>query len=204
MRKVGILGGTFNPPHLGHLIMANEALHALNLDEVRFMPNFIAPHKDVSGANAEQRLQMTRLAISGTDCFQVEDFEIKNGGVSYTFDTMAKMIEKEPETEFYFIIGGDMVDGLRSWHRIDELISIIRFIGIKRPGYESSPDLPVTMIDSPEIHLSSSMLRERLSKNQTVSFLVPKKVEAYIRKEQLYGSKRNASESEETTSRKTL
>lgn len=204
MKKVGILGGTFNPPHLGHLIMANEALHAMGLDEVRFMPNFIAPHKEVSGADAEQRLEMTRLAISGSDHFRVEDFEIKSGGVSYTFDTMAKMIEKEPETEFYFIIGGDMVDGLGAWHRIDELITMVRFIGIKRPGYESSPDLPVAMIDSPEIHLSSSMLRERLATGQTIAFLVPEKVEAYIRREQLYGAKRNASESERTPSRKPL
>jgi nicotinate-nucleotide adenylyltransferase len=204
MRKVGILGGTFNPPHLGHLIMANEALHAIGLDEVRFMPNFIAPHKEVSGANAEQRLEMTRLAIAGHSRFHVEDFEIRNGGVSYTFDTMAKMIEQESDVEFYFIIGGDMVDGLSSWHRIDELMEMIRFIGIKRPGYASSPEFPVLMVDSPEIHLSSSMLRERLAKGQTVAFLVPEDVAAYIRKERLYGSKRNAAESEETPSRKPL
>lgn len=204
MRKVGILGGTFNPPHLGHLIMANEALHAEKLDEVRFMPNFIAPHKEVSGANAEQRLEMTRLAIAGHKQFSVEDFEIKNGGVSYTFDTMSKMIEKEPDSEFYFIIGGDMVDGLGSWHRIGELIRMIRFIGIKRPGYESTPDFPVLMVDSPEIHLSSSMLRERIARNRTVAFLMPETVEAYIRKEQLYGPKRDASESEETASREPL
>ncbi|TWT26209.1 nicotinate-nucleotide adenylyltransferase [Planomicrobium sp. CPCC 101110] len=204
MRKVGILGGTFNPPHLGHLIMANEALHAMALDEVRFMPNFIAPHKEVSGASAEQRLEMTRLAIAGTAQFQLEDFEIRHGGVSYTFDTMTRMAEKEPETEFYFIIGGDMVDGLGSWHRIEELLHLVRFIGIKRPGYESSPGLPVAMIDSPEIHLSSSMLRDRLAKGRTIAFLVPEQVEAYIRREQLYGSKRDASESERTTSRKTL
>jgi nicotinate-nucleotide adenylyltransferase len=199
MKKVGILGGTFNPPHLGHLIMANEALHAVGLDEVRFMPNFIAPHKEVSGANAEQRLEMTRLAIADSAQFRVEDFEIKSGGVSYTFDTMTKMVEREPDSEFYFIIGGYMVDGLGSWHRIYELINLIRFIGIKRPGYESSPNYPVTMVDTPEIHLSSSMLRNRLANNQTVAFLIPESVEAYIRKEQLYGSKYNASESERST-----
>ncbi|WKA56309.1 nicotinate-nucleotide adenylyltransferase [Planococcus shixiaomingii] len=204
MRKVGILGGTFNPPHLGHLIMANEAFHAIGLDEVRFMPNSIAPHKEVTGANAQQRLDMTRLAISGSRHFSVEDVEIKNGGVSYTFDTMKKMIQKEPDSEFYFIIGGDMVDGLSSWHRIDELMEMVRFIGIKRPGYESNSAYPVLMVDSPEIHLSSSMLRERIAKNQTVSYLMPENVEAYIRREQLYGSKHNASESERTTSRKPL
>ncbi|MGI2326522.1 nicotinate-nucleotide adenylyltransferase [Planococcus sp. YIM B11945] len=188
MKRVGILGGTFNPPHLGHLIMANEALHAAGLDEVRFMPNFIAPHKEVSGANAAQRLEMTRLAIADHPYFAVEDFEIKNGGVSFSYDTMVKMTEAEPHNEFYFIIGGDMIDGLGSWHRVDELIQLVRFIGIRRPGYDNKTAFPVLMVDSPEIHLSSSMLRERISKGGTISFLVPEQVETYIRKEQLYGS----------------
>lgn len=200
MKKVGILGGTFNPPHLGHLIMANEALHTIGLDEVRFMPNFIAPHKDVSGASADQRLEMTRLAVEGYPFFQVEDFEIRSGGVSYTVDTMAKLIEKEPDSEFYFIIGGDMVKGLDKWHQIDRLIDLVRFVGIRRPGYESDPDYPVQMINSPEIHLSSTMLRQRAEIGGTLSFLVPEKVEAYIRKERLYGPESDASESEETSS----
>lgn len=200
MKKVGILGGTFNPPHLGHLIMANEALHAVGLDEVRFMPNFIAPHKEVRGANAEQRLAMTALAVENIPYFRVEDFEITLGGVSYSFDTLSKLREKEPGSDFHFIIGGDMVEGLASWHRIDELARMIRFIGIKRPGYSHSSPYPVQMIDTPEIHLSSTMIRSRAFAGGTIRFLVPENVEAYIRKERLYGSEHDASASEETRS----
>ncbi|TWT08276.1 nicotinate-nucleotide adenylyltransferase [Planococcus sp. CPCC 101016] len=188
MKKVGILGGTFNPPHLGHLIMANEAYYAAELDEVRFMPNYIAPHKDVAGATAQQRMKMTELAVSGYPQFSVEDFEIKSGGVSYSFDTLTNLTEKEPGTEFYFIIGGDMVEGLPSWYRIDELMKLIRFIGVKRPGYNTETPYPVMMIDSPELLLSSTMLRERAAIDRPLTFLVPEKVEAYIRKERLYGS----------------
>jgi len=195
MKKVGILGGTFNPPHLGHLIMANEALFEAGLDEVRFMPNYIAPHKEVAGASAEQRLEMTELAISDHAHFKVEDFEIKHGGVSYSFDTLTKLIEKEPDVEFYFIIGGDMIEGLSTWHRIDELVKLIRFIGVNRPGYNTETPYPVLMIRSPELLLSSTMLRERAAANRSLLYLVPEKVEAYIRKERLYGSQPNASDS---------
>ncbi|ANU11257.1 nicotinate-nucleotide adenylyltransferase [Planococcus antarcticus DSM 14505] len=192
MKKVGILGGTFNPPHLGHLIMANEAYYSVGLDEVRFMPNFIAPHKEVAGASAEQRLTMTQLATAGHPHFRVEDFEINSGGVSYSFDTLTKLTGQEPDAEFFFIIGGDMIEGLPSWHRIDELIKLIRFIGVKRSGYNIETPYPVMMIESPELLLSSTMLRERAA-NRPLTFLVPEKVEAFIRKERLYGSQPNAS-----------
>lgn len=192
MKKVGILGGTFNPPHLGHLIMANEAYHSAKLDEVRFMPNFIAPHKEVAGASAQQRLAMTHLAISNQPHFKVEEFEINSGGVSYSFDTLTKLIEQEPDTEFFFIIGGDMVEGLPTWHRIDDLVKSIRFIGVKRPGYNIQTPYPVIMIDSPELLLSSTMLRERAAADRPLTFLVPEKVERFIRKERLYGAKPNA------------
>lgn len=194
MKKVGILGGTFNPPHLGHLIMASEALYAAGLAEVRFMPNYIAPHKEVAGASAEQRLAMTRLAISDHSQFKVEDFEIKHGGVSYSFDTLTKLSEQEPDVEFHFIIGGDMVEGLSSWHRIDELVKLIHFIGVKRPGYTTETPYPVMMIDSPELRLSSTLLRERVAANGPLAFLMPEKVEAFIRKERLYGSQPHASD----------
>lgn len=198
MKKVGILGGTFNPPHIGHLIMANEAYHALELDEVRFMPNFIAPHKAVHGVSTEQRAQMTKLAIENYPHLVMEEFELKKAGVSYTVETMKELVGLEPETEFYFIIGGDMIEGLDSWHRIDDLIQLVRFIGIGRPGYRKGTRHPVLMVDSPEIHLSSTMLRERAADGRPLTFFVPEKVEAFIREERLYGSKPDASKSEET------
>lgn len=192
MKKVGILGGTFNPPHFGHLIMANEAYYSLGLEEVRFMPNAIAPHKDVYGANTSQRLKMTALAIEDYSQFRIEDFEITAGGISYTFDTISQLVEREPDKEFYFIIGGDSIAELNSWHRIHELSEIIRFVGIGRPGYDAATEFSVLMIDSPEMHLSSTMLRERVAEARPLTFFVPEKVEAYIRKENLYGPEQNA------------
>lgn len=193
MKRVGILGGTFNPPHFGHLIMANEAFHSLGLDEVRFMPNAIAPHKEVSGVTAAQRLKMTELAIEGFPQFRIEDCEITTGGVSFTFNTISHLMEREPGSEFYFIIGGDSVADLNSWHRIHELAEMIQFVGIGRPGYDATTDFPVMMIDSPEMHLSSTMLRERVASNRPLTFFVPENVEAFIRKEGLYGPEQNAS-----------
>lgn len=193
MKKVGILGGTFNPPHFGHLIMANEAYHSLGLEEVRFMPNAAAPHKEVHGADTAQRLKMTELAIEDFPQFRIEDYEIKTGGVSYTYNTIRQLVEQERDKEFYFIIGGDSVAQLNSWHRIHELADLIQFVGIGRPGYDSATDFPVMMIDSPEMHLSSTMLRERVAANRPLTFFVPEKVEAYIRKEGLYGPEQDAS-----------
>lgn len=194
-RKIGILGGTFNPPHFGHLIMANEAYYTLGLEHVRFMPNAIAPHKEASGIDAEKRVMMTRLAIDGHPHFQLEDFEVSNGGVSYTYDTMAELIEQQPDCEFFFIIGGDMIDSLHTWHRIDELVELVQFVGIGRPGYEANTHYPIMMIDSPEMHLSSTMLRNRVSVGRPLTFFVPEPVESFIRKERLYGPEPDASKS---------
>ena len=106
MKKVGILGGTFNPPHVGHLLMANEALHALSLDEVRFMPNAIPPHKQVNYMPRDaQRLDLLQCLIDEEAAFTIEPYEIERGGTSYTIDTMRALTSREPHTAFYFIIG---------------------------------------------------------------------------------------------------
>lgn len=188
MKKIGILGGTFNPPHIGHLIMANEVLHALDLDEIRFMPNNLPPHKETTGATNEQRLHMVRLAIEGHPNFHVEPFEIEEGGISYTVGTMKKMTLREPDAKFYFIIGGDSVQNLHTWYRIEELIKYVQLVGVKRPGTHAIATYPVQMIETPAIDLSSSLLRQRFQDGQSVRYLVPSSVEAYIREEGLYGS----------------
>lgn len=190
MKKVGILGGTFNPPHIGHLIMANEVYHALQLDEVRFMPNAIAPHKKKEDESTnENRLQMVQLLIKPYKEFTVETIELERGGVSYTYDTMVALREREPDVKFYFIIGGDMIDTLHTWHHIDELVKIVQFVGIKRPGAKSESPYNIIMVEAPDIALSSTLIRERIATGGTLRFLLPPEVEAYIRKEGLYGAK---------------
>lgn len=189
MKKVGILGGTFNPPHIGHLIVANEVYQALALDEVRFMPNAIAPHKEVEHAlTNEQRLDMVECAIKNYSQFTIEPFEVDRGGVSYTYDTMCALRMREPDVQFYFIIGGDMIDSLHTWYRIEELINLVQFVGVKRPGTNAQTSYSVLMVDVPEINLSSTLIRNRLRTGRTLEFLVPPPVEAYIRKEGLYGT----------------
>ena len=189
MKKVGILGGTFNPPHIGHCIIANEVLHALQLDEVRLMPNAIAPHKEVKQrATDAQRLEMVRLAIQDVEGLQIEPFELARGGISYTYETMLQLIEREPNTEFYFIIGGDSIDFLHTWYRIEELVKLVQFVGVHRPGFQSKSKFRVQMVDIPEIYLSSSLVRERIQHGKTIQYLVPNAVAEYIRKERIYGT----------------
>lgn len=189
MKKVGILGGTFNPPHVGHLLMANEALHALSLDEVRFMPNAMPPHKQVNYMPHDaQRLDLLRHLIDGEAAFTIEPYEMERGGTSYTIDTMRALTAREPHCEFYFIIGGDSIDALHTWKEIDALMQLVTFVGIMRPGSQSVSAYAVKLLQTPQIDVSSTLLRERLAKGYTVKYLLPAKVEAYIRKERLYGA----------------
>lgn len=170
--------------------MANEAYHALKLDEVRFMPNAIAPHKKKVGeATPEDRLRMVELLVKPYQEFKVETIELERGGVSYTYDTMVALKEREPDVEFYFIIGGDMIDSLHTWHKIDQLIQLVKFVGIRRPGTQSKTPYDIIMVDAPEIALSSTLIRHRSATGGTLRFLVPPEVEAYIRKVGLYGAK---------------
>ncbi len=189
MLKIGILGGTFNPPHLGHLIMANEVSEALSLDEVRLMPTAIPPHKEFPDtASPTQRLAMTELATSGNRHLITSDEEVNFGGVSYTADTMKRICRKEPNVEFYFIIGGDMVDSLHTWHNIDELVKMVRFVGVGRVGSALKTNFPVRIIESPLIDISSTFIRNKYSSGKTATYLVPEPVDHYIRQEGLYGT----------------
>ncbi|PIC65451.1 nicotinate-nucleotide adenylyltransferase [Sporosarcina sp. P13] len=193
MKRIGILGGTFNPPHTGHLLIANEVLHGCALDEVWLMPAAIPPHKTTPGdATAEQRLRMVKLAVNEMEGLRASSFEIERGGVSYTFDTMSQLVEEEPEAEFYFIIGGDMIDQLPSWYRIEDLLKIITFIGVRRPGAMNTTELPVQLLETPQLDLSSTLIRQRFLTGGTVQLLLPTAVEAYIREERLYESSRHS------------
>ncbi|RHW40979.1 nicotinate-nucleotide adenylyltransferase [Neobacillus notoginsengisoli] len=189
MKKIGILGGTFNPPHLGHLIIANEVCHALNLDEVWFLPNQEPPHKKkAGGASDEDRLAMLESAIKGNKLFKVEAIELGREGPSYTIDTMKILVDRNPDAEFYFIIGADMVEYLSKWRQIDELLNLVTFVGVQRPGYGLITTYPVQIVDIPAIDISSSMIRERLHQGRTVNYLLSEGVIRQIREKHLYGT----------------
>ncbi|MFP5113679.1 nicotinate-nucleotide adenylyltransferase [Bacillaceae bacterium C204] len=189
MKKVGILGGTFDPPHYGHLLIANEVLSTLHLDEIWFMPNQEPPHKKKSESiKNEDRLRMLELAISGNASFRVETIELDRQGPSYTVDTMKMINAQYSDHQFFFIIGADMIEYLPKWHKIDELINLVQFVGVERPEYNSRTEYPVLYVDVPAIDVSSSMIRDRVKSRQTVRYLLPDSVIQYIEEKHLYGS----------------
>lgn len=189
MKKVGILGGTFNPPHIGHLLMASEVREVLELDEVRLMPNAQPPHKEMSkGETNEQRLEMVKLAVAPYEYLTYEPYEIEVGGISYTYKTMQALCQREPDVKFYFIVGGDMIDSLHTWHHIEELLQMVTFVGVARPGAVAHTELPIMMVEVPQLEISSTFIRNRLATGGTVHFLLTEPVLAYIKEEGLYGT----------------
>lgn len=189
-KKVGILGGTFDPPHIGHLIIADQVLTLCNLDEVRFMPNHIPPHKEKkSNSTVKDRLNMLELATKDHSRYKIETIELKREGKSYTYTTMSLLRQLEPENTFSFIIGGDMIDYLPKWYKIEELMKLVQFIGVARPNYKGKTNYSVQMIDIPTIDISSSMIREKIARGHSVKYLLTDSVIKYIEENRLYGTR---------------
>jgi nicotinate-nucleotide adenylyltransferase len=189
MKKVGILGGTFDPPHYGHLLIANEVISELNLDEIWFMPNQEPPHKKKSNSiENEDRLQMLELATEGNDLFKIEKIELQRSGPSFTVDTMRILNDHYKNHQFFFIIGADMIEYLPKWNRIDELMELVQFVGVERPQYSVETTYPIIYVDVPVFDVSSSMIRERLKKGKTVRYLLPDSVIDFIEEKRLYGT----------------
>ncbi|QHT47226.1 nicotinate-nucleotide adenylyltransferase [Bacillus sp. SB49] len=186
MKRIGILGGTFDPPHLGHLTMAEYVYEEMGLDEVWFMPSYIPPHKEEASTDADKRVAMVERAISGHPDFRVCDIERKREGTSYTVDTMRDLKRLYPEVIFYFIIGGDMVEHLPKWNRIEELVDIVQFVGVNRPGYERSHEIPVEFVDIPSVDISSTVIRERVAAGKSIRYIVPESVTQYMKEYGLY------------------
>lgn len=187
MKKIGILGGTFDPPHIGHLIIAEEVRVALNLEEVWFIPSNIQVHKEQARATADERLQMIKYAIQTNPYFSVHPIEINRSGESYTFATMQQLRKVHPNVEFYFIIGADMVEYLPHWKNINELVNIVKFVGVRRHGYCLTTDYPMIHVDIPDIHISSTDIRQRLANQQHCRYLISTDVYTYIKEQRLYG-----------------
>lgn len=186
-KQIGILGGNFNPIHNAHLIVADQVRQQLGLDKVFLMPEYLPPHVDTkSTIDEKHRLEMVKLAIDSAEGLDVETLELERKGVSYTYDTMKLLIEKNPDVDYYFIIGADMVDYLPKWHKIDELVKMVQFVGVQRPKYKAGTSYPLIWVDVPLMDISSSMIRQFIKSNRQPNYLLPKAVLEYINKEGLY------------------
>ena len=186
-KQIGILGGNFNPVHNAHLVIADQVRQQLGLDEVFLMPEYLPPHVDQKDTIDEKhRLKMLELAIEGIDGLGIETIELERKGVSYTYETMKLLTEKNTDVDYYFIIGADMVDYLPKWHKIDELIKMVQFVGVQRPKYKAGTSYPVIWVDVPMMDISSSLIRHQFEKGLKPNFLLPKPVIDYIEKEGLY------------------
>src|SRR5699024_6188404 len=180
MSRIGLLGGTFDPPHIGHFIIAQEVKTALELDEVWFMPTNQPPHKEPAYFSSETRLSMLKKATASVSGFFVEPIELARQGKSYTIDTIKLLKNKYPQNTFYFIIGADMVEYMSKWYKIEELLALIEFVGVNRKDYTSKTDYPVTMVDIPVIDISSTEIRRRLKEGLAVRYFLPHEVYRYM------------------------
>lgn len=196
--KVGIIGGTFDPIHYGHLIIAEEARVKVGLVKVIFIPAGNPPHKlRRPFSPAHHRYKMVELAIASNPYFEVSPIEVNRPGPSYSVDTVA-MLRKEmgPEVELYFIMGVDSLAGILTWHKPEELIKLCKIIAVNRPGYGVDIEaldsiIPgiksqVIFIKAPEIGISSTEIQERVREGLPIRYLVPPEVEQYIYQHNLY------------------
>ena len=197
--KIGLMGGTFNPIHLGHLIISEYIRLSLPLDKIIFIPSGNPPHKDFDEIiSVEHRYKMAVLATNSNPHFQISLSEINRKGFSYTIDTIREFKEKLPGDELYFIIGADSLNELTSWKDYKQLFKITNFIAIGRPGLtdeynlckivelKSLYDANIQYINGPLIEISSTDIRERISKNLSIKYLVQETVEDYIELNKLY------------------
>ncbi|MCT2537631.1 nicotinate-nucleotide adenylyltransferase [Aquibacillus koreensis] len=186
MKKIGLVGGTFDPPHYGHLLIAEEVYDGLSLDEIWFIPSNEPPHKAKSNTDATYRVAMLEAATSDNPHFKVNTIEMERQGKSYTIDTIKLLNERYPDTTFYFIIGADMVEYLPKWYQIEELVKLIQFVGVKRNDYELITEYPIMEVNIPSVEISSTMIRQRIKNHQSIRYLVPPKVLDVIKEYRLY------------------
>jgi nicotinate-nucleotide adenylyltransferase len=184
LRKIGIYGGTFDPIHNGHLILARDACEALDFEKMIFVPAAASPHKmERSAAAAEIRLEMVRTGIEGESRFEVDDCEVRRTAPSYTIDTIEIIQRRHSDAQIFCCIGEDNLAGLTSWHRFDELKRLVRFVVLDRRGFENKSDYPVIRR---HIDISATEIRKRVADGRSIRYLVPRAVEEIIGREQLY------------------
>jgi nicotinate-nucleotide adenylyltransferase len=189
--SVGILGGTFNPPHIGHLVCAQEALAQLGLDRVVLMPVAEPPHKAArEDPGGEARARLCELAVAGEERLAVSRLELERGGASFTVDTLRELHARDPEHELSFIVGGDMAASLPSWREPEAVLGLARLAVAERAEVRRAEiaqrlaPLPggdrIDFFDMPRIDISSSLIRSRVAAGRSVRYLVPEAVAAEI------------------------
>lgn len=195
--RIGVLGGTFNPPHIGHLLCAQEAYVQLKLDTVMLIPDRTPPHKPVEDEpGAEHRLELCRLAIQDDQRLEVSDLEVSRPGPSYTVDTLSELHSNAPDSDLFLIVGGDIAAGFGDWHEPERVLSLARLAVAKRRG------TPRAVVDRalahlqgsdrtqffkmPRIDISSTLVRERVRAGLPIRYLVPEPVARYIAEKGLY------------------
>ena len=198
-KSLGILGGTFDPIHMGHLRMAEHVFQRRELESIVFIPAYVPPHKlGQDFAPAQDRYAMTELAVADNPHFTVSDMELKRTGVSYTIDTIRQLHAQYEDRELNFIIGADSVAQLHTWHNIEEMLELTRFVAVWRPGYEDAMEElvrhlgeqakeRVLLLDTPVYDISSTEIRTRIRQGLGLAGLVPPAVERYIYEHGLYG-----------------
>ena len=211
--KIGLMGGTFNPVHLAHLRIAEEAREVCALDRVLFIPSADPPHKPLSGVvSFEQRCEMVRRAIGGNPFFEISDIEGKREGKSYSIDTIAVFRHMHPADELYFIIGSDSFRELGLWHRYPDILRSSNLIVVERPGSTFTDPLAllprdvrhemqyfpipnrlvhaagtfVQFFTGCPLNISSSEIRRLVAAGQSITYLVPPEVETYIKQQRIY------------------
>ncbi|WP_022867988.1 nicotinate-nucleotide adenylyltransferase [Schaalia vaccimaxillae] len=190
-RSIGIMGGTFDPIHHGHLVAASEVMEVFNLDQVVFVPAAMQPFKAGRRVTpAEHRYLMTVVATASNPRFTVSRVDIDRGGTTYTVDTLADLAKEYPDSDFYFITGADALAQIAQWKDSDQLFEQAHFIGVTRPGHIlEDPGLPksaVSLLEVPAMAISSTDCRTRVAGGQPVWYLVPDGVVQYIKKYDLY------------------
>jgi nicotinate-nucleotide adenylyltransferase len=196
--RVGLLGGTFNPPHIAHLICAQAAIAGLGLDRVELVPVHTPPHKEADGdPGVEHRLAMCTLAVAGDGRLEVSRAEADVPGRSYTVDTLNRLHDQRPEDQLTFIVGGDMAASLRDWREPEAILSLAEIgvagrqdldeqaIRTSLDGLAGARDR-IRFFDMPRIDISSTLIRRRVGAGDPIRYLVPDAVVAYIEREGLY------------------
>ncbi len=189
--KIGILGGSFNPIHHGHLIIAQRILDDFHLDSILFVPNYINPlKKNKSRVSVDDRVNMIQLAIENQSKFQLSFIEINKKNVSYTINTIQEIIKEYPQAELYLIVGDDIINEFDQWRKPEELLEKVHLIVFKRVGVKNNIKIlnhaNVNYVDEVYTNISSTLIRNLIQNGKSINFLVPNKVKEYIYKKKLY------------------